>query len=71
MPSSASSLAQLSELHSKVLRLRYGLYGGQPLGVGVVARHLGTPWPKVKELEAEALARLAAPRELDAPREAA
>ncbi len=34
------------------MRLRYGLYGGKPLGVRVVARQLGIPWPKVKELEA-------------------
>jgi RNA polymerase primary sigma factor len=66
-----AALAQLPDLHRDIIRLRYGIDGGEPLGVGVVARKLGLTGPQVRKLEAEALAGLATRRELDALRDAA
>lgn len=66
-----AALAQLPKQHREVLRLRYALDGGEPLGVRAVARELGVPWPRVRELEVEALSELSTRRELDALREAA
>jgi RNA polymerase primary sigma factor len=66
-----AALDQLPAPQREVLRLRYGIDGGEPLGVRAVARHLGLSWPTVRALEAEALAELATRRELDALHDAA
>jgi RNA polymerase primary sigma factor len=66
-----AALASLPEHHSAVLRLRYGIDRGVPLSVRAVARELGLPGPRVRQIEAEALAQLATQREIDALREAA
>ena len=66
-----AALAALPDQHGAVLRLRYGIDRGVPLSVRAVARELGLPGPRVCQLEAEALAQLAARREIDALREAA
>jgi len=66
-----AALGGLPELHQAVVRLRYGVGGGEPLGVRATAKELGVPWPKVKQIERDALAELANARELDALREAA
>lgn len=67
----AAALAQLLNLHRDIIRLRYGIDGGEPAGVAAVARKLGLAGPQVRKLEAEALAGLATRRELDALRDAA
>ncbi len=66
-----AALDELPAVHAEILRLRYGVDGGEPLGWRAVARRLGLSWPKVRDLEAEALASLATRRELVALREAA
>jgi RNA polymerase primary sigma factor len=66
-----AALAALPEQHGAVLRLRYGIDRGVPLSVRAVARELALPGPLVRQMEAEALAQLAARREIDALRDAA
>ena len=66
-----AALATLPELHHEILRLRYGIDRGDPLSVRAVARELGLSGPRVRQIEAEALAQLATQREIDALREAA
>jgi RNA polymerase primary sigma factor len=66
-----AALAALPDLHQEVVRLRYGIDRGEPLSVRAVARELGITGPRVRQLEAEALADLATQREIDALRDAA
>jgi RNA polymerase primary sigma factor len=66
-----TALERLPEHHRRVLRLRYGIDDDRPRSITAVAEELGMSWPKVRKLEAEALAELGEARELDALREAA
>ena len=66
-----AALAALPEQHSAVLRLRYGIDRGTALSVRAVARELDLPGPRVRQIEAEALAQLATQHEIDALRDAA
>jgi RNA polymerase primary sigma factor len=64
------ALAELPELQQEILRLRYGL-DGEPMSLAEIGRRLGVTRERVRQIEAEALSRLAEMRELDAVREAA
>jgi RNA polymerase primary sigma factor len=66
------SLSELPEREREVVRLRYGLNGDEgPVSIEEVVRRLGMPRDRVRRIEAEALARLARMRELEALRAAA
>ncbi|MFP5328430.1 MAG: RNA polymerase sigma factor RpoD/SigA, partial [Acidimicrobiia bacterium] len=60
------AVSLLPEPNQAVIRLRYGLDGGKPVGLTEVARRLRMGPKRVQRLEAESLARLAASRELAA-----
>ena len=60
------AVSMLPEAHQAVIRLRYGLDGGKPVGLTEVARRLRMGPKRVQRLEAESLQRLAASRELAA-----
>ena len=57
---------QLPDLERQVILARYGLLGGTPTGVTELARRLHMRPSRVKAIESEALARLAASREIAA-----
>jgi RNA polymerase primary sigma factor len=66
------ALTELPERERAVVRLRYGLNGDEsPKSIEEVVRRLGIPRDRVRQIEAEALARLGRMRELDALRLAA
>jgi RNA polymerase primary sigma factor len=67
----AAGLSKLPELEREVLERRYGLAGGEPRTVRQTGSDLGITPTKTSELEARALARLAADGELDGLRAAA
>ena len=67
----ARALARLPDRDREVLRLRYGLDGGEPHSLASVGRELGLTRERVRQIEAGALAHLATVRELAALREAA
>lgn len=48
-------VAQLPELQGKVLRLRYGIGGGEPMSLTSIARNLGMSRDKTRNLERRAL----------------
>ncbi|MFN9693572.1 MAG: RpoD/SigA family RNA polymerase sigma factor [Synechococcaceae cyanobacterium] len=48
-------VAQLPELQGKVLRLRYGIGGGEPMSLTSIARDLGMSRDKTRHLERRAL----------------
>ena len=54
-----------------MLQLRYGLAGGEPLSLGRIGEQLGLTRERVRQIEHEALERLALMRELDALGDAA
>ncbi len=60
------AVARLPEPHQTVVRLRYGIDGGEPVGITEAARRMRVRTQRVKELEQQALERLAAVRELQA-----
>jgi RNA polymerase primary sigma factor len=66
-----SALAELPERARDVLRLRYGLGGVEPHSLESIGRELGITRERVRQIEADALSRLAVSRELEALREAA
>jgi RNA polymerase sigma factor (sigma-70 family) len=66
-----TALERLSEREREVLTLRYGLAGGEPLSLGRIGERLGLTRERVRQIEHEALERLALMRELDALRDAA
>lgn len=65
------AVADLPEREREVISLRYGIDGEEPQTVKEVARRLGLKEPLVREIESEALDRLAVRREIEALREAA
>jgi RNA polymerase primary sigma factor len=67
----ARALGELPERDREVLRLRYGLGGGEPQSLAGVGRELGLTRERVRQIEASALERLATQRELAALRDAA
>jgi RNA polymerase primary sigma factor len=60
----AESLASLPERHCLVVRLRYGLEDGEPKTLEEIGRRLGLTRERVRQLEVEALKRLAGLHEM-------
>jgi RNA polymerase primary sigma factor len=54
-----SALERLSPRTRRVLELRYGLAGGEPLNLDVIGREVGLTRERVRQLEVEGLAELA------------
>ena len=65
------ALDDLPDRARDVLRLRYGLGGEDPQSLESIGRDLGLTRERVRQIEQEALSRLAVSRELEALREAA
>jgi RNA polymerase primary sigma factor len=65
------ALRKLPERDRAVVSMRYGLDGEPPLSLEAIGRRLDLTRERVRQLEADALGRLAVMRELDALREAA
>jgi RNA polymerase primary sigma factor len=67
------ALGHLSEREQQLIRLRFGLDGenSRPHSLEEIGRILGVSRERVRQLEREALERLALSRELDAVRDAA
>ena len=65
------AVSQLEEREQEVLRLRYGLGGEDPMSLEAIGRHLGITRERVRQIESEALERLAVQREIEALRTAA
>ena len=61
----------LPEREREVVRLRYGINGDEPTPLRETGRRLGLSPERVRQVEAEALRRLAVTREVEALREAA
>ena len=67
-----TAVAQLPEREQKVVKLRYGLNGERdPKSLEAIGRELGITRERVRQIEAEALERLAVSRELGAISDAA
>jgi RNA polymerase primary sigma factor len=66
----AESLSRLPELEREVINLRFGLGGGEPRTIRQTGADLGITAARAGELEARALARLAADGEVEALRAA-
>jgi len=54
-----SALSRLSPRTRRVLELRYGLAGGEPMNLDVIGREVGLTRERVRQLEVEGLAELA------------
>jgi len=65
------TVEDLPEPERRVIRLRYGIDGGEPKPLRETGRELGLSAERVRQLEARALKRLATESRLDALREAA
>ncbi len=65
------ALADLPERSREVLRQRYGLGGTDPQSLESIGRDLGITRERVRQIEADALSRLAVSRELESLGEAA
>ncbi|MDP8943755.1 MAG: sigma-70 family RNA polymerase sigma factor [Actinomycetota bacterium] len=65
------AVSQLPEREREVVKLRYGINGDEPTPLRETGRRLGLSPERVRQVEAEALKRLATSREVDALREAA
>jgi RNA polymerase primary sigma factor len=65
------ALGRLSERHRRVLELRFGLDGEEPISLREAGRRLGLSGEGVRRLETEALEHLAVDREIDGLRYAA
>jgi RNA polymerase primary sigma factor len=65
------AVADLPERERDVIQLRYGVDGDDPQSLEEIGRHLGLTRERVRQIEAQALERLAVNREIEALREAA
>ncbi len=65
------ALEQLPERQRDVLRLRYGLGDEEPKSLEEIGRRLGLTRERVRQIEGQALERLAVSREIEALRDAA
>ncbi|MGI9112617.1 MAG: sigma-70 family RNA polymerase sigma factor [Gaiellaceae bacterium] len=65
------ALEELPERQRDVLRLRYGLAGEEPKSLEEIGRRLGLTRERVRQIEGQALERLAVSREIEALRDAA
>ena len=65
------ALAELPERERAVIQLRYGIDGGDPKSLEEIGRTLGLTRERVRQIESQALERLALKREIEALREAA
>jgi RNA polymerase primary sigma factor len=65
------ALEELPEREREVIRMRYGIGGEAPSTLAATGRRLGISAERVRQVEAQALERLALVRELDSLREAA
>jgi RNA polymerase primary sigma factor len=61
----AEALAVLGERERTLIILRYGLYGSEPTTLGEIGREFGVSRERVRQLETEALKRLARVREVE------
>ena len=66
-----SAVGELPARERDVIRLRYGIDGGDPKSLEDIGRTLGLTRERVRQIESHALARLAVNREIEAFREAA
>ena len=65
------TVSELPEPERNVIRLRYGIDGGEPNPLRETGRSLGLSAERVRQLESRALKLLATRREIDALRDAA
>jgi RNA polymerase primary sigma factor len=65
------AIADLPERERDVIELRYGIGGDDPQSLDEIGRRLGLTRERVRQIEAQALERLAVKREIEALREAA
>jgi RNA polymerase primary sigma factor len=65
------TIEELPEPERKVIRLRYGINGDEPQPLRETGRRLGLSAERVRQLESQALKRLATRRELEALRDVA
>jgi RNA polymerase primary sigma factor len=65
------AIDELPDREKEVLTLRYGLGSEEPQSLEVIGKHLGLTRERVRQIEAQALERLAVNREIEALREAA
>jgi RNA polymerase primary sigma factor len=66
-----AAVDRLPEREASVLRLRYGLAGAEPKSLEEIGRTLGLTRERVRQIESQALQRLAVSREIEALRSAA
>jgi RNA polymerase primary sigma factor len=66
-----AAVASLPDREASVLRLRYGLAGEEPKSLEEIGRTLGLTRERVRQIESQALQRLAVSREIEALRSAA
>jgi RNA polymerase primary sigma factor len=65
------AVESLTEREQQILSMRYGLGGDDPMALEAIGRELGLTRERVRQIEAEALQRLAVQREVEALRPAA
>ena len=65
------AVAGLPERERDVISLRYGIDGDDPVSLEEIGRRLGLTRERVRQIESQALERLAVKREIEALREAA
>jgi len=65
------AVGSLSDREQRILTMRYGLAGEDPMALEAIGKKLGLTRERVRQIEAEALERLAVQREIEALRPAA